>query len=106
MSNYIVCPGCEKKIEFERPLFCPFCGIKLEPVDGLDLPESNESDIYPWSNAAPILMKIFMYWVVIVIPFTLIFGRKAFLYLFSFLLVLLAIYSLVYLLRSNVSKEK
>lgn len=97
MSNYIICSGCEKKIEFERPLFCPFCGKKLEPVD--DLISGDESDIYPWSNAAPVLMKTFLYWLVAIVPLTLIFGKTAFIALSILLTALLTIYSIVYFLK-------
>ena len=102
MSTYIICSACEKKIEFERPLFCPFCGSKLEPVD--DLVSGDESDIYPWSDAAPILMKLFMYWVVAVVPCTLLFGKKAFVYLFGVLVFSLSVYALIYLFKSRLSK--
>ena len=102
MSNFIVCGECEKKIEFERPLFCPFCGHKLEPVD--DLISGDESDIYPWSDAAPILMKLFLYWIAAVVPCTMIFGKKAFVVLFAVLVFLLSTYALMYLLKTRAEK--
>lgn len=96
MSNNILCTHCHKRIEFERPLFCPFCGGKIEPID--DLITGDESDIYPWSNVAPLLMRVFFYWLISVTVLTIIFGKKAFVVvsiLFIFALISIFLLSLL-----------
>lgn len=88
MSTFITCEKCGKKIEFERPLFCPFCGGKLEPVDGLV--SGDESELYPWSNVAPLLMRIFMAWFLLAILLTWILGKRAFVIVSAFFILILA----------------
>lgn len=86
LSNFIRCLACGRKIEFERPLFCPYCGAKLEPVDGLL--DGTESDVYPSSDIAPLLMRLFLIWVAAVIPITLLLGRRGFIASFILLVAL------------------
>ena len=72
----IVCAHCGKEIRYERPHFCPFCGKEIDSTSGLEV-ASDEAEIYPISNFAPLLMKIFLWYLLVAFIGTAIFGKKA-----------------------------
>lgn len=76
-KDQFVCKFCERVIRYERPLFCPYCGHKIDPVDGLE-PFGSEAEIYRWTKSTPLLVYLFLIWVVLVIPITWIWGRAGF----------------------------
>lgn len=70
-----VCTHCEKVIRYERPLFCPYCGEKLDPTAGLEA-QFGEVEIYRWSAVAPLLIYLLMGWLVLLLPVSLLFGAR------------------------------
>lgn len=104
LSNFIRCLACGRKIEFERPLFCPYCGAKLEPIDGLL--DGTESDVYPASDIAPLLMRVFLIWTAAVVPLTLVLGRRAFLGSFVLLVVVLVTLACLFALGGGAHRKK
>ncbi|HLG20664.1 MAG TPA: hypothetical protein VI895_12730 [Bdellovibrionota bacterium] len=73
-EDKIVCSKCEKIIRYERPLFCPYCGAKLEPVEDL-LNSDDRREVYRWSHAAPLLMNLFFGWLLLLLPASWIWGK-------------------------------
>src|SRR5262245_21286066 len=97
-NDQFICKHCEKIIRYERPLFCPYCGQKVDPTQGLE-EKSDESKIYPWSSVAPILMKYFLAWIGVSVFVLIFFGRRLFFWIsmafatFALVVLLLSVFS-------------
>jgi hypothetical protein len=73
-NDRFVCNHCEKVIRHERPLFCPYCGSKLDPAKDL-AEQDGEIKIYKWSGIAPALIWCLTGWLILLIPAALVFGK-------------------------------
>ncbi len=89
-TDRFVCRHCEKVILYERPLFCPYCGEKIDPVDGLE-EQDGEVKVYRFSGIAPALVWLLTIWMILVIPAAFLFGRSGFAWL-SLLFVVATIF--------------
>lgn len=78
------CQHCERRIRYERPLFCPYCGKQVDPTQGLL--DGMEVNVYPASKVAPLMMKWFLIWLALVFVVTLMFAKIGFV-IMSFVLV-------------------
>ncbi len=104
-QDEFLCQECGKKIQFERPLFCPYCGTKIDPTVGLVTDKDGELELYKWSRIAPVATQILVGWLVLLLPMCVIWGRSGFFILSGIFVLTEGIILLAGWLHSRTSAE-
>lgn len=105
-EEYFHCPHCAKRIQYERPHFCPFCGGSVDPSAGLTDEMAGPPQIYRWSTVAPFLMKVLMFTALLAFPVSFIFGRRGIFFLSILLALCVAVVLLVSLFVTRKTKPQ
>jgi len=103
--DQFVCKYCEEVIRYERPIFCPHCGKKIDPSEGLT-EISDDVEIYSWSRLGPSLMYLFLGWLAFVIPITFFWGRNGFVFLSVFWVICLGLVFIEYFISRSASPKE